>query len=344
VLTFTPEHLEKTGRAIFEAAGAPPDLAARLMHALVDSNLAGHDSHGVIRIPAYVKAIEDGKIKPAARPNTQQESPTTAIVDGAWSFGHVAAEFAMQVAIKKARETNVGAVGVIRCNHIGRVGEYSEMASNAGCLGMVFVGGTTGSGIAAPFGGAGRAFSTNPLSFGVPAGEHPAILIDFATTVVAEGKVQVARAKHAQLPPGCIVDKDGNPSTNPEDLYNGGMLLPFGGHKGYALAMLASLLGGALTGNDNVNGGAGSGGAFMVAINIEAFRPREDYNRTVDTFFDKIKAIPPAPGFDEVLIPGEPELRTREARRRDGIQVAEDTWEAIQKAARGLGVEVTAQV
>ncbi|HLH74150.1 MAG TPA: Ldh family oxidoreductase [Chloroflexota bacterium] len=340
MLTFTAQRLHDVTRRIFEGAGTPPDLAAQMADVLVEANLAGHDSHGVIRIPAYVDAIHQGSLVPAARPEVIQETPGSALVDGKYGFGHIAAAFGTDVAVRKAKESKAVVVSIVRCNHIGRVGEWGSRAAAQGVIAIVTVGGGGGPGAAAPFGGAARALGTNPISIGIPAGEQPDMLVDFATTAVAEGKIQVARAKKAPLPPGCILDKDGNPSTNPEDFYAGGMLLPFGGHKGYALSMVVEMLGSALSPGQHYNREGRGGAAVIIAVDATTFRPRDDYDKAADSTLSRIKSIPPARGFSEVLLPGEPELRSKAERLETGIPVAEATWEAIIKASQSVGVTI----
>jgi LDH2 family malate/lactate/ureidoglycolate dehydrogenase len=340
MLTITADRLRAVTSRIFEAAGTPPDLAAQMADVLVESNLVGHDSHGVIRIPAYLEQIRRGTLIPSARPEVISETPGSALVDGKYGFGHIAAAFATEVAVRKAKEAKAVVVAIVRCNHIGRLGEWAERAAARDVIAIVVVGGSGGPGLAAPYGGAARALGTNPISIGIPGGTMPDLLVDFATTAIAEGKVQVARAKGEPLPPGCILDKDGNPSTNPEDLYAGGMLLPFGGHKGYGLAMVVEMLGGALAPGVIYNGDGRRGGAVIIAVDATTFCTLADYESSADFTLRRIKAVPPARGFSEVLLPGEPERRSREQRLRNGIPVPEATWEAITAAARGLGVEI----
>jgi LDH2 family malate/lactate/ureidoglycolate dehydrogenase len=333
---------------VFTAAGAPADLAAEMGEALVGANLAGHDSHGVIRIPAYIQMIKRGGLDPAARPAVIKETETTALVDGKWTFGHVAARFATDVAIAKAKKAGTAIVSVVRCNHIGRLGQWASQAAEKDVIAMVVVGGGGGSagagsqGAAAPFGGSERALSTNPIAIGTPGGKTPDMLIDFATTVVAEGKIQVARAKGVPLPEGCILDKNGNPTTNAEDFYNGGALLPFGGHKGYALSMFVEMLCGAFTPGDVQNGEGRRGGAVIWAADAFAFRDQASYESNADFVLQRIKANKPAAGFKEVLLPGEPELISKKARLADGIPVADATWDQIVEAAGSVGVDLTA--
>ncbi len=341
--------LRQVTEAIFTAAGAPADLATEMADALVGANLAGHDSHGVIRIPAYLRLIAEGRLDPKARPEVIKETATTALVDGKWTFGHVAAKYGTDVAIKKAKASGTAAVSIVRCNHIGRLGQWASQASAAGVIAMVTVGGGGGGAgsvrnAAAPFGGAEGAFSTHPISIGMPGGETPDMLIDFATTVVAEGKLQVARAKKAPVPPGSILDSEGRPTTDAEDFYNGGVLLPFGGHKGYALAMFVEMLGGAFTPGDEINGDGRRGGAVIWAVDAFAFRSPESYADNADFVMQRVKKIRPAQGFDEVLIPGEPEARSAAERLDEGIPVADTTWQQIVEGGRSVGVDVEALV
>ncbi|MCL4465063.1 MAG: Ldh family oxidoreductase [Chloroflexi bacterium] len=342
MLQFKAEQLEKVASAIFQGTGTPQDVAELVAHSLVSANLMGHDSHGVLRIPRYCQQIAEGQIVPTARPQVTTETPTTAIVDGNWNFGQVTAKLGAETAIKKAKEQNVAVVTLVHQNHVGRLGEWSGMMAEAGMVGMVITGGwrspITG---VTPFGGAGRIIGTNPYSFAIPTGQHEMVLVDFATSVVAEGKLQVAIAKGAPVPQGYILDKDGNPSTDPNDFYKGGMLLPAAGHKGYSLALIADILGGLLAGNERVGRDWNLTGTFMLAVNVEAFRPLAEFAAAVDGRLDEIKAVQPAAGFQEVLIPGEPEMRSKAQREKDGIGVPEATWEALLATGAKYGVDVS---
>ncbi len=337
MILFSADELRQTATTIFRAAGADPEPTAILVEHLVDANLAGHDSHGVLRIPAYVQAMKRGRIQPNARPEILRETAVSALVDGRWTFGQVSARYGAEVAIAKAKAAGVAVVGVIRSNHIGRLGTYPTLAAQQGVVLMVTVGGLGRS--VAPYGGRQGAFGTNPLSFGFPSGEHPDVLVDFATSAIAGGKVMVARAKHEPVPPGCLLDKDGNPTTDPNAYFAGGMLLPFGGHKGSALAALAVLLSQVLVPAADYEGAAGSG-TFLLGIDAGIFRDRATVEAEADQVVEKIKAVPPAPGFAEVLVPGEPEVRTAARRRAEGIPVAEDTWAEIVATAASVGVSL----
>ena len=352
MIVFKAEQWQKIGSTLFTAAGATRSNAERVAESLVDNNLAGHDSHGVIRIIQYLQAIEAGQLDPAGEPAVIHETPTSAMVDGKWTFGQVGAKLAMQKAIEKAKVQGIAISALIRAYHIGRLGEYSEMAHDAGMIAMVTVGGlgqgevrTTGG--VAPYGGARPALSTNPISFGFPAGSEPPVMSDFATSAVAAGKVKLARAKGEPLPPDCILDRDGKPSTDPEDYFKGGVLKTFGGHKGYALAVVVDILGQALTGADKCSNpeGKGSGsymvaGSVFIAIDAGLFRPREEYAAATDASIRRIKAIPPAAGFQEVLLPGEPEQRSKARRLREGLGLPEKSWAEISEQAAKYKVDL----
>lgn len=346
MITKSAERLTKIGFEIFRRVGAPDAIAKRVSEALVDANLTGHDSHGVFRIMEYLERIENKEVNPAAAPSILSESGGMALVDGNWGFGQVSAEYATKLAIEKAREHKIAGVGVVRCSHIGRLGEYSTLAARAGIVALVTAGGFGVPPGAAPFGGSRAALSTNPISMGFPATEVPMVLMDYATTQVAAGKIRVAAEKGEQLPPGSILDSEGRPTTNPQDFFDGGTMQHFGGHKGYGLSVAVDLLGGALTGAplyaDTQIGKSiyGTSGTFVVAIDPEAFRPLAQFHSLADALIGRIRDVPPAPGVREILIPGEPELRTFEQRSREGIPLPEQTWEQILDAAKGLGVEV----
>ncbi len=338
---FSAKQLQSVGEAIFRAVGAPPDTASYMAQTLVECNLVGHDSHGVIRIPSYVERVEIGRLAPAAKPSILRETPSTAVVRGNWGFGQVTARFAAEVVIRKARETNVAAVGAVECNHQGRLGEYSEMIAREGMIGMVVTGGFSTSFLfVAPFGGAKRALGTNPYSFAVPAGAYEPFMADFATSAVAEGKLRVAQAEGVAVPEGWVIDAEGRPSTDPNVYNKGGSLLPFGGHKGYALALLADLLGSLLPGAEMLGEPPLTYGTFMLALRVDAFRPFAEFTSAVDGRFAEIKATPPAPGFKEVLIPGEPEARTKAKRLKTGISVADTTWDRIIAIAKKYNVDI----
>jgi LDH2 family malate/lactate/ureidoglycolate dehydrogenase len=318
---------------IFVAAGTPEDIAQYVSSSLVDSSLKGVDSHGVMRVCLYVDQIESGWIRPNARPEIESETPTMAIIRGNLGFGIYSLGYALDVAIQKAKVSQVAAVGLVDSTHTGRLGWFVEKAAGQNIVANIIGGGHEGPGRSvAPHGGAARILAPNPYAYGVPGGRYGPVVVDISTSVVAEGKLQVFRAKKKELPPGWILDRNGRPSTDVEDFYSGGMLLPAAGQKGYGLAVVAELLGRALLGE------AHELNWLIIAIDIEAFRPLADFTLDSETFLGELKRVPPAPGFDEVLIPGEPEAHTAERRQAEGIPIPDETWEKIFATARKVEV------
>jgi LDH2 family malate/lactate/ureidoglycolate dehydrogenase len=344
MLTLSAETLAGAASAIFEAAGTPRDIAEFVADSLVGANLAGHDSHGVIHVPGYVAAIKSGGIVPGARPEVVNEGPAIVQVDGGWGFGQYGAHVCMDLAVKKAKQSQLALVTMVRAGHIGRVGQWVEQATNAGVIGMAGVSFGNGPFAATPFGGAGKVLSTNPLAIGVPLPGETPFISDFATTAVAEGKLRVAKAKGIPVPDGWIVDAQGRPTNDVDEFYErGGMLQMFGGHKGYALSLAVEILSIALSGADLAKGdGERYNGGFFLAIDPSAVRPLDELKAAAQAICDRVADVPAAPGSDGVLIPGQPEARNRQQRRAEGIEVAEATWEAIQETARSVGATIPA--
>ena len=344
MLTLSADVLTRATTAIFRAVGTPDDVADFVASSLVGSNLAGHDSHGVIQIPGYVDRIRAGDLVPAARPEVEREGPGIVQVDGAWGFGQYAAHVCMDLAARKAKSGQIALVTITRVNHIGRLGEWAEQAAASGVIGLLGTSWGNGPYAATPFGGAGRVLSTNPIAIGMPLPGAVPFVLDYATTAVAEGKLRVARAKGAPVPDGWIVDAEGRPTNDVEQFYTGGgMLQPFGGHKGYALALAIELLSIALTGADaSRDDKPWKNGAFFIAIDPTAIRPLDEFRAAADVVTARVKGVPTAPGSDGVKIPGEPEHGNRAERSRDGIPIAEATWDAIRDTARAAGATIDA--
>lgn len=340
---FRAHELERLLIEIFVACGAPKDIAEYVSSALVDSSLKGVDSHGIIRVPSYVDQIASGWIDPTARPEIERETSSTAVVRGNSGFGILALGFATDLAIRKAKAHQVVAVGLIDATHTGRLGWFAEAAARQNVVALIVGGGGSKSPRSsvrsvAPHGGARPVMATNPYAFGLPGGMFGAVVGDFSSSVVAEGKLQVHRARGEALPPGWILDKHGKPSTRVEDFYEGGVLLPAAGHKGYSLAILAELLGGALLGVPHELNW------FVIAIDIAAFRPVDEFVQASEEFLREVKTVPPAPGFDRVMVPGEPEALTAKQRAAEGIPVADEVWQRLQAAAWRVGVNAEAIV
>jgi len=341
--TLTKNVLHEVTAAIFRATGAPDDLAAQVADVLVNNHLAGHDSHGILRIPEYVQSVRIGEIVPTARPSVLEESPTSALVSGNWAFGQVTAVFAADLAIQKAKRERVAVLSVVQAGHTGRLAAFTERAARQN-VAMFMAIGTVAGPMTAPHGGSAPVLGTNPVSFSIPNPGGDPVTLDFATSTIAAGKIKVAKARHEQLPPDAILDKHGRPSTDPQAYFDGGCLQPFGKHKGYALAVVAELLSGPLAGADRFPGVTTRSGIFIFAVDAAVFRPLAGYEKALAKTLGRIKAVPPAPGFEEVLLPGEPEARARARRERDGIPIPEDTWQAVCNVGAELGVNVMAMV
>jgi LDH2 family malate/lactate/ureidoglycolate dehydrogenase len=330
--------LKRHGQAILQAVGTPDDLALIVAESLVDANLAGHDSHGVIRLTSYVAGVRSGQVQPAARPVVESLSDACARVDGAWGWGQPAAHIATDTALDLARAHGVGLVTIGRCNHIGRLGEYVEKVSRAGQIGLMVCNSPPA---VAPYGGYTRLLGTNPIAWGAPrTSGKPPIVVDFATASIAEGKLRIAHAIGSKAPLGAVVDKHGQPTTNTAAFYDGGALTTFGGHKGFGLSVMAELMAGILSGtgsssDPDYNQGNGT---VLLAIDVGSFLQTNDFVAQVDALEGRLHAAPAAAGFDPILMPGEPEWRSRSERTDEGIPIPAPTVRAINDLAKELGL------
>ncbi len=337
---------------IFRATGAPTADAEQVATHLVEANLKGHDSHGVIRIESYVNGAHAGSIRPGVTSTVEEETATTAVVNGNWNYGQVVGRDTMDIAIAKARAEGVGIAVAHQSAHAGRIGAYGEQAARAGLISIACVNVHGGGRLVAPFGGAQRRLATNPIVVAAPTEDPDApFVLDMATSVGAEGKVRVARNKGVQLPPDWILDGEGRPSTEPWDLYGGdppgsrtpGALLPVGGpvgHKGFGLSMAVELLAGALTPAGASREGAvgGGNGIFMLAIDPDRFAGLGPFSAGLSELIDYVKQPPFAEGFDGVMTAGEPERRRMAERMANGIELDDETWRQIAGATAAVGV------
>ena len=312
-----------------EEAGTPTDLAGVVADSLVAANLVGHDSHGVRRVAPYVDFVRSGQIRPAARAEVVAWSGATAAVDGHFGFGQPAARLATDEAARLAFEHGTATVAIRRCNHVGRLGEYVANLAAQGLVGMAFC---HADATVAPWGGRGRRLGTNPLAWAAPAGtDAPPLVLDWATSASAEGKLAVAVARGESIPPGVLVDSAGEPSTDPAAFYDGGALVSFGGHKGYALAVMIDVVGGLLSGAGaaSLPGYEGFNGTVITALDVERFTPLAGFRAQVEDLRAELHATPPALGSEGVLLPGEPEEQTRRHRLEHGVPVPSATWAAL---------------
>jgi LDH2 family malate/lactate/ureidoglycolate dehydrogenase len=310
----------------------------------------------VLRVPQYVAQAESGSLVPSARPRLLRDNAVTALVDAARGFGHYSTAYALEWAMRQARQHGVAAAAVRHSSHIGRLGEYAERAAAAGLIAMLTVG-AAGPGVGGMvlFGGRQRFFGANPWTMAFPVEGAAPVLLDASSSTVAEGKVRLARARGEPLPPGCIIDREGRPSTDPEDFYAGGALSPLGGdvagHKGYGLAMASALIGslamiddpdytliGASVLQETGDRRGQAAGVFLLVLDPARFGDAAAYQAQVRATVDAAKRVPPAPGVGEVLVPGEPEARSRAQRERAGIVLPAATWQELATVGARFGI------
>ncbi len=335
--------LERFGTEVFVGLGAPREEAAWVSTLLVRSNLMGHDSHGVLRIPQYVDAIREGQIRPGEPPAVEERGPTTLVVDGRLGFGQVVAREAMSLAVARARAHGVAAVAIRRANHIGRLADFAEQAAAAGVVGLVFANDSGALQRVAPAGGLEGRLSTNPFAVGVPRRAPPHLVVDMSTSVVASGKLRAARDAGERVPEGWVQDAMGRPSTDPNIPFADppGTILPMAGHKGYALALVVEVLAGVLSGAGFVQAGDSGPdyqGVFAVAVDVGRFLPLDRFVADVEAMLAHVKSARPRPGVPEILVPGEHAWQEALRRKAEGIPLAAGTWEGLRAIAREVGV------
>jgi uncharacterized oxidoreductase len=323
-------------RGIGCAAGEARTVATRL----VDANCVGHESHGVIRVAKYLAWVRDGTLRPNATPSLAADTPTLAIVDGERGFGQVIGEYATRLGVEKAAKSGIAMIGLRNCGHLGRVGDWAEMAAAAGQVSLHFLN-TSGAQRVAPFGGSDRRLSTNPISIGIPVAGADPVILDVTTSTVAEGKLMVAMNKGEQVSPGWIIDRDGKATTDPKAFYDGGALLTVGAHKGSGLSIVTDLLAGAVSTGRSSDPQDTILRNNMLSIYIApaVYAPDGAVAREAQRFLEWVRASPPLDPAVPVLMPGDVERRTRAERMRSGVPVDDKTWADLLEAARSVGIE-----
>ncbi len=341
-----PADLQRFTTDIFEKAGMPRDDAEIEADVLVWANLRGVDSHGVLRIPWYVKNIDDGVFNVSPNIQVEKETPATILIDGDYAFGPIVTVFAMNKTIEKAKEVGVCWTIIRDTTHQGAMAYYSLMAAEQDMAGIAVVCSPPNM---APFGARGKGVHNSPIAIAVPANERDPLVLDMATSVVAGGKLSLAQDKGESIPLEWSLDPDGNPTTVPSF---DNVLLPFAGPKGSGLALMFATLSNIMVGNPllepNITGRAptsrGVQNSFLVAIDIAAFTDVDEYKQNIDDLIDAQKILPTADGFDEVLVPGEPEYRVRAQRSKTGIPLPQGTVDNIRPIAERFGVTMPSEV
>ncbi len=326
------------------AVGLPFEDATSVAGLMARADLIGADAHGVFRLPQYIKRIQLGGIDVTPEIRIDRERAATARIDGGNAMGHLVMKRAADIAIEKARTTGIAWVGAHHSNHAGPASLYAEMPLAHDMIGLYVAVGSANH--MPPWGGTDMLLSTNPIAVAVPSGKNPPIILDMATTVAAYGKVKAKAKAGETMPEGWMIDKLGQPLTDPARS-NEGFLLPIGGPKGYGLALIFGLLAGTLNGaafgKDVIDFNADSKtvtntGHFVVALNIEAFADLDEFKAQVDQVWDQMKASEKLPGVEEIRLPGEGLAERAASRTKEGIPLPETLRSDLASLAKELGV------
>ena len=341
---FAAAGLVRAISAIIAAGGSADAEARHVAASLVESNLQGHDSHGIGMVPRYIAAVQAGGLVANRQPRITADLGALVAVDGQRGYGQVIGDAAMRLAIPRARALGSCVLALSNAHHLGRIGQFAQLAVAEGLVSLHFVNVLSQPKVAA-FGGTDARFGTNPCCIGIPLPDEPPLILDFATSVVAQGKLRVAHNKGQAVSPGLLLDDAGQPTTDPRYAVVApwGAILPFGGHKGYGLALACELLGGALTGGGTELGPPPAGhavvnGMFTVLVDPVRLGTSGAFARDSSAFLAWLRASPLADGVDRVRIPGEPERESRARRLAEGIPVDAATWRDIVAAGSRVGV------
>ena len=335
---FTAEELTTICLNVFQKLNISASEAEIVTHSMVDANRVGHDSHGVIHLLKYVRELETGLIEPGVPIETLHESASIAVLDGNWGFGPVIATRAVEVAIQKAKQTDVSSVAVSRCNEVGRLGGYACLAADAEMIALLMANDHGGGTCVAPHGGIEGRLSTNPIACAVPIEGQDPIILDMSTSVVASGKIRVKQHRDEAVPYGWLIDAEGESTTNADDFYGTppAAILPFGGavsaHKGFGLSVIVDILSGALTGAGCSQGEDArvGNGLFVLVINVASFRGFPGFSAEIERFIAYLKSAKRAAGVDVIRMPGERGWEEQRRREREGIPIDAETWTQIQ--------------
>jgi uncharacterized oxidoreductase len=346
--TFSAQVLTTLAQSLFEAVAVPPEDAMIVARSLVDANLCGHDSHGVMRAPQYVDSIRKGTSKPGVQFTILNETPAILAVDANWGLGQVQAYRLLERLLPKAKTLGIAAGTLRNCGHTGRLGEYAEWAAKEKMALLATVNSHGAGRRVVPPGGTEGRISTNPICIGAPTSGDP-VVIDFGTSAVAEGKIRAHFQKKQPTPEGWLVDHAGVPTTDPGVLYTEprGSILPFGGqqaYKGFGLGLLLDMLCGGLSGGASSNPafpltGQGNAAVFVL-FNPEFFGGTEHFLKETDGLSAYVRTCPTAPGVAAITLPGDPERTAKVERIVKGIPIPDGTWELITTTARELNVKL----
>jgi uncharacterized oxidoreductase len=333
----TETRLRAICQQILLALHTPADIAETVARILVEADIKGVDSHGCRLLHMYLRLIGSGAIVPGARPDVIQEEGAIVRLEGNWSFGQMAASLAAGRAIELARKHGIGAASLVHVQHIGRVGEYAEQIARAQMLGIVMC---HASRVTTPYGGMQRVFGTNPIALAAPRQNGKVLAADFATSSKSVNRLMIYRQRAWPVPDDVILDKDGYATNDPDAFFDGGVLLPVGGYKGYALNLFIDIIGGILVGAgcaSLIDKHPGNG-TLLIALDIARWRSLDDFAGELEQLLAVVKSAKIAPEFEEVLLPGELEDRAEAQRRRKGIPIDQETWKQLHEVVDKVGL------
>ena len=346
-MTATPrvdaDRLSEFAAAVYVGAGMPEADARLVAGTLVQADLWGHQSHGVLRLGWYLDRVRNKVMNPVTKPEFAVDAGAVALIDGHDGVGHVLTVLATREAVKRAKAHGIGVVGVRNSNHFGTCMYYTLMGAREGCVMLLT---SNGGPAMAPWGGRKKIIGTNPWSVAAPAGRRAPFVVDMANTGVARGKIYLARNKRLPIPLGWAINSAGEPTTDPQEAIDG-IILPMAEHKGYAIAAMVDVLSGVLTGSGFLStvhspyktAEKSNCGHLMIAMNVAAFQPLAEFNKRMERFIAEIKSVPLAKGYDEVFYPGEIEAGNDARNRKEGLLFPEDTLADLRRIARETGLE-----
>lgn len=333
----TSDSLRVFGTDVLRHHGVPEHDAELLSDSLVQAELWGHSSHGMLRLPWYVERLRSGAMSAVTDPRIVTDTGSVVVLDGRDGIGQVLADHATTLGVERAQVHGISGVGVRNSNHFGMAAYYTRKAAESGCVGLLF---TNASPAMAPWGGRRKTIGTNPWSIAAPAGRHGVAVIDLANTAVARGKLYLAAERGQAIPDGWAADSEGVPTTDPAVGIEG-IILPMAGPKGYVIAFMMDVLAGVLTGSsfgDQVVGPyepkRSSGcGHLVLTVDIAAMAPLAEFEQRMEALVDATKAVDKAAGVEEIFFPGELEDRAHATRSQTGIAVADNTWDSLASLA-----------
>jgi LDH2 family malate/lactate/ureidoglycolate dehydrogenase len=337
-----PERLAQFTADVYERAGVPRDDAVLVADSLVQADLWGHQSHGVLRLGWYLARLQSGAMKAQTLSRLVVDSGAIAVLDGADGLGQVVTKHAADEAIQRAKQHGVGVVSVRNSNHFGTCMYFTRMGAEQDCITILM---SNGGPNMAPWGGLKKKIGTNPWSIAAPAGRYPPMVMDMANSGVARGKIYLANNRQEAIPPHWAIDKEGNPTTDPKAALEG-FILPMAGHKGYVMGVMVDVLSGVLSGSGFLEGVHGPydpvnrscAGHLMLALNIAAFQPVAEFHARMESYIESLKAVPLAAGHTQVFYPGEMETQAEQENRARGLSLAVDTLADLARIEKEMGL------